>query len=394
MVETDCQDFYVSLHSDESHKVYPNNRSSVFENRLSREIFVPIDVYEVGLVELQFKQPEPPEPLESEAEQIQAVTINQPVFFPTQSETITLYSTSTSEITIVKPQGNLDFFQTFANEKFKELKFNLQIQEEIPEEGKSLSILKWEPVENSTLVIPDQIAAVLGFETSNFSAGEHKSTLNRNNSAFDELPDADILTFSSVVWIQTPVVISEPEKFNTESLILTVAAAVKAKKFKIGFIISKDSDILSIKIHQSDVRLQFSPTINKIFGLKDDHIFNQRVTDLLLPKFLVDLRTKNIIAPKTKPSHVIWEDRKQIYVQTNIVEEQRIGEKSLSVLRIVQMSESNSLLSVNFSPVIYLPLNTSYIRSIRVWLSDAKNQVVKETNYPTSVILHFRKRRI
>jgi len=128
--------------------------------------------------------------------------------------------------------------------------------------------------------------------------------------------------------------------------------------------------------------------VNKLLGLPENFIFSLPTTVLYLPSTLVKLNSANQ-ATKVSFQPVKWENSQDMLVNTNLIKEQRVGSKSAQVIRIVHNYSTNTTKTVYFNPVIYLPLRSTDINSVHVWLTDANN-ILNPSLFPTSLLTLFR----
>jgi hypothetical protein len=160
----------------------------------------------------------------------------------------------------------------------------------------------------------------------------------------------------------------------------------------VGLLLKKNSELLSVKIYQEDLKVQLSPAIHSIFGLKSNQVFTSPSTPVFLPSNLFHVSQGSKASSRASVS---WQPRNQMCIQTvPSICSQIKGSKSLPLLRAVHSNPTNTLVKEIFNPVIYMPLNKSVVDSIKIRITYEHNRDCKSITFPTSIALHFRRRQI
>jgi hypothetical protein len=140
---------------------------------------------------------------------------------------------------------------------------------------------------------------------------------------------------------------------------------------------------------QPDIQLQLST----LHGISEPYTFYKNSTTIYLPD---DLIRRLSYKPDPTPSSVVWKPRDQHYVLSDIVVPQLVGSASLPVLRVLRKTYTNEWEDLHFDSVFYFPLNREHISTIRISMLDEilYDAPVTESSYPTTVVLHFRRKQI
>jgi hypothetical protein len=162
--------------------------------------------------------------------------------------------------------------------------------------------------------------------------------------------------------------------------------------FRVGILQSKANDIITVKIYQTDIQIQFSDTFNTLLGIAPGFYFTQRSTPIFVPQELLD--RINGITPVIPPVPIVWNDRNQIFVCCNIIEPQLVGSKTIPLLRIIPVNETNTIVNIEFSPVLYLPLISEQLHTVKIDLTDEKGKHLDACGTPTTVVLSLRHNRL
>lgn len=95
-------------------------------------------------------------------------------------------------------------------------------------------------------------------------------------------------------------------------------------------------------------------------------------------------RTTNQVSPRKRPRP----DGNQIYLISDVIENQAVGNLCLPLLKLLYPTRSIN----NYSKPIYLPIKNYIHRTITISLLTESLENVPVSNHPTTVTLHFRRR--
>jgi hypothetical protein len=383
-------DFYVTLISSESSQYYPANNSCHFENHLSKAINLPDNIFEVGLVSLSYTHPELVVRQQDTGVK-EKITQEKNTFFKGEAQTLTIYEYSGAEIAVRKPQNRqMDYLQVLIENEVKGPKSSLQITELVISETESKSVLTWIDTEKErNLEISNEFARAFGFEILFFRPGRYTSSNYRDQLYYDSLPYQFRFSFNLSYWAKTPLVLNEPDLYTPASFVTRLADAFRSRKYKVGFILSKAKDTLTVRIYQPNLRFQLSNKINEILGIDRSFLFENEKTQLFLPKTFTNAKPEEVV-----PNNIVtWKPSNAIYVYSDIVNEQFIGSKALSVLRIIHgQGDPNSSVEHNFQSVFYFTPSRTHVRSISLSLRLEDGTYLNPTDNPTIAVLHFKKK--
>lgn len=382
-------DFYVSLFSDNSFEYFPNNNSSLFQNKLFTPITFSDGLFEIGLCQITYHEPSvkpitptPPSPVSPKKFDL---------FFPnTGDNVVTVYTYSEAEFHIKKiSSGDMSAFNVHMNNIFIEFKVPARFTEIYDGQDEPTMKLYWNDA-TRTFRIQQDIADALGFDQLDFTMGEYKAKRRRNPQPYLDLPNDHTFVFICWKWIPTTVNVVEPSKYEFEYLLHAIIDALDSHDHEIGLIQSKSGDILFVKLKDPRKQIKFSKKINSILGVDENYIFSQLSTTLYLPKETIAIgQPDDIIVPDQNPIT----NRNQIYVICNVIENQFVGSTSLPVLRILQRTnQTNVEISNIFTPVFYMTLKDSHVSYIQLSLINEKFELLEKTSFPTTAILHVRKK--
>jgi len=287
--------FHVYSQSNDCGTLYPENSSTNFCSDLSIPITLPECLYEVGLVEITYRL-EKTLPEEAVSTTVaKNSSVNTKKFFITPTESFTVFTANTVSLSVTKPAGdNLSILTSLIASEFQKQGYSLEITELFGEtQEQATTILRWaDTTNNRTLVLPAELSTFLGFSSTSFQPGVHKSQ-NPRKSEYDAFQDGKVFLFSMYYWEKKAGTVNEPEKYNTESLFLSLAAGLRQSKAKIGILHIIANHIAQVRIYEEGVQLKFSANLNKLLGLPDNFIFSLPKTTLHLPKKLVNLNSVN-----------------------------------------------------------------------------------------------------
>jgi hypothetical protein len=393
----DWNDHHVTIFANNSLSHFPSNTSSDFINHLSRPLDTPTSLYEVGLVGVSMRN-EASVVVDSTADTSNPNSNNQPTpqdkFFETEFETVTVLKYETVQLTIPKDSTvKLHIATSLMNNIFREKRLQLEIQEIFITESDIKTRIIWsDPIKQKTLHLPTELAAILGFDRDDFAPGTYISQYYRSEYNYNKLPDKHNFEFEFVNWQKYAVRFPEPPSFTIDSFCHTLANSFSEKGFKIGVIQSKIISYITIKIFDFELRLSFSPFVNKLLGIGEGYVFHRLSNTIYLPNELIQRLTKKPDPPPPVP--IEWKSLDVVYIQSDVVEPQLCGSKSLPILRILPKSQTSNWDIQTFEPVYYLPLSREHIKSIRVWLTDENLVPIQTSQYPTTVHLHFRRKQL
>jgi hypothetical protein len=381
---------YVAISSEESMKDCSENTSSDFRNYFPESLFLNRDLYEVGLSEIIYMEPNTKSIVSEDKplapDQIESKTPKK--FFGNidGDNLVTIWKYTEVYSEVVNNARSLNELQIILNEHFRQINLNIQFVEvRIRGKLEGKTLLKYEDKEQRPLSIDSQLAEAMGFTTTVFAPGNHTSANIQNYELYSKIAKTKKLAFRLFKWVTSQFPLVEPSEYTLDALLIFSPMAFLNNRLKVQF--EQEADILKINILQSGLRFKLPESVNSYLGLKPDFVFEKPQTLLILPNTIKNVQIE------TEPSVVQqFKKRNEILVLCDIVEPQIYGSQSLPILRSFQKTPgSNRVISKAFNPIYYIKPSRTDIRSIRIRLVNDDLTLLEKTDTPTKVILHFRK---
>jgi len=388
----ESSDFYVTLVSSSGLEYNPENTSTDFTNQLSRPICNGSHQfkYEVGLASLSFTPPKiSPTKLTEKVKE----PVEQKKFFPGASELIAVLKFEHTVVEFSKkedPVNPMTLLVSDITKHFTDKTTNLEINQ-LFEEGSAYTVIRLTSSEQIQLTLPLEISSAFGFEQQRFSVGVYKSKKFQNFEEFNKLPVGTKFGINvRKVDNQKEIKINEPSSYSFKQLVANIVEAFEKNEYPIGLVFSKQKQMLTVNIGDEDVNFKFSPVLNNILTLPEGYVFQDPKTQLLVSNQLLDT-DRSVSQPPVIPT--TWVDAEQTLVQTNIILDQLVGSSSLPILRCIDLPLIKTSHAVyDFPTVHYLPVSRPHVSNIQIKLSDIKGNILPGTSFPTTAVLHFRRR--
>jgi hypothetical protein len=168
---------------------------------------------------------------------------------------------------------------------------------------------------------------------------------------------------------------------------------VKPRWFKGTFQLRDDIVELALADSQS---ITLHPQLSAILGFKTNH-WVQGEHPLLLPPpkgWSTSSEVENLDIIKASYKGDIRVNMYNMFVYSNIVKETLVGDSFVPLLRTVPLdNEIGNYVHKSFETPHYIPLNTQFIPSIEIKLTDDTGECVRFDRGKVIVKLHFRKHR-
>jgi hypothetical protein len=187
----EVNDQFISVFSNDSLDLFPNNTSSCFTNQLAREIVASKYVHEIGLAQISLlvniPKPTVSSPPTVAVSDNVAVSDDQKRFFPSGSESLTVYQTRLVELTVVK---NKDWPIYIAvneiNRSLRNRNLDFVILTVQKDSKRASSIIKWkDDISQKTATLPQKLALALGFTKYHFEPGTYNSDQDQSVEIYD-----------------------------------------------------------------------------------------------------------------------------------------------------------------------------------------------------------------
>jgi len=238
-----------------------------------------------------------------------------------------------------------------------------------------------------TIVLPDLLARILGFESSSFRAGEHLAPKYQSNELFDQLDKNLTLVLTLYQLATTSILIDEPDSNDIISILEHCVEILLKYNFDVSIPVGPNNDVVYVDIGES-LQLRFPNVINQMLNLQDDYVFSGLRTEIKLPP-----PPKNEILETQKYGSI---RTNQIIVSSNIADPMLYASTCYPILRLFPREPNNadSVYHKIFDPVYYVGISKSDAQSIQVSLTDDKfNYLSTNKSSATTVVLHFRRKR-
>ena len=346
------------LNSNQSLKFFPDNSSDNFTNSLPSAISVDPELYEVGLSEI-FYTPN--------KQRIK--------FFENDNErqiSVTCFSESTNVETfnVKKEDNDLANWLLTANLELAENEANVEILEEILVDDTShVTLINNNPTK--LLTVPKSIAQVLGFFINNFEPGEHKATATVNPSLFPDIEeDEDILFELRPIPNEVNVLVDEPQNYKFEDVIKNINLSLLPSKVQLQI----RQDESAVTSETSKTRLKLSKRLASTLGLPTLFFTNNGV-----------YRQSTVVQWTPEPQ--------MLCIASDLIHPISYGSMTVNWMRILSQSrEYGRMQHVTLNPIIYHPLNKSFITSVNINITDEFLNQYHFGSQAVTVSLSFRRR--
>lgn len=385
------KEFFMTLVSNPTKESVVTNLSSSFTTQFLNPIELGQEAYEVGISELWYSD------TYKRTDNIPIVPIapgikpRQTFFSHTENDNIiTTYKRSESEWLIYKQNTkHVSTFISVINGFLQKEKAPVTVHNYSPGGTEHFTtVIENTDIRNRILEISPETARILGFEILIFPPGKYTSEKPQSEDEYNKLPADLPVKFKLWHWIKEPLIIAEPSHYDFNLLIDSIATSFETRGREVRIIPTRDNAILHIFIDEENFRFQLPKQINQLLELDESYEFSQAKQDIYLPLLL----PVSPLAP-VSPTPTILEvgSRHQVYVLTNIIENQYFGTTFLPILRVMSRKTiTNTEVYSKFSPVYYLPLNCSNLSQIQIQIVDESFVVLDHHTTPTTIVLHFR----
>jgi len=362
------QHFFVTLVSNP----IPNsgfNTSSSFTNCLCSPIPLGSETFEVGLSEIWFTDtfsiPDtpstPPVPTPSSPPK---------TFFGHEAndDRITVNTQLFSLFSVTRDQAtHVSSFITHINNQLRSKNAPIVIHNySTGQVQRYFTILDFTGEGERYLELSPKAAKILGFTKRYFQKGRHTSEETQSEVEFQTLKASEDLTFSVHHSEKKSIPIEDPTAYDFNSLIVSISESFENNNIAVRLVPTKNNESLHVFIDDSIVQFQLPSQINKLLKLERGYTFTQPRTDVYLP---TDLPHFKIATPIESPQPI--GRRNQLYIITNIIEEQSLGSDSLPLLRVISRPlAQNTERHIQFSPVYFLPLKCTELCYIKIQIVD------------------------
>jgi hypothetical protein len=268
-------------------------------------------------------------------------------------------------------------FLTQCNINFLEENFAVEVGMEMVEgvQHVLISINK----SNNYLILPENLALALGFNTPRLEEGENIAPNLFNQTLFNQVPDGDIL-FQLIQNMNTQSISFLPENStqpeNTSDIVAKFVQSLVTNTLASTIVVSINWVTKELKFSRGNENLnysvQFSSRVNNIFGLAPDFIFTSN-TVLTLPEWNIHDRRIDIFLDGLKPT----------VIDTHLVP--LLGS-------FYSNREYNKQQTKSFYPRYYIELDKTRFDYLKFHILNEFSNEVSFNSEPLRVKLHFRRK--
>jgi len=213
----------------------------------------------------------------------------------------------------------------------------------------------------------------------------------QSKQAFNSLREDVPVSFFLHHWIKEALPIIEPEYYDFNYLIDSIVESFESKNLSVRLVPTKRNEVLHVFIDDKNLRFRLPKKLDELMRLPDSFEFSLERQDIFLPSDLPSINDPPVPDPVPTPPNIEIGKRNQLYITTNIVENQHVSSNYIPLLRLVsRKNTTNEECYFKFWPVYFLPLKSSEISQIQIQLIDEDFKLLSESATPTTVILHFR----
>ena len=345
----------VYLNSKQSIEYFPDNTGGNFSNYLPTPISIEPESYEVALTEI-FYTPK---------KQVLRYFKNENDNYIKVHKDGRIYK----ELAVTKDSEDINDWLLSANIDLDTNQFEVEILEEVSAHGTHI-ILK-NKNENKILKMSLPLATALGFSTTIFEKGEHKSPNPVDAAKFESL-DAEI-KLSLETENDTKVVrVPEPSEYTFAALQEEISKALQAEST--GVTISVATSGTTISSIDDQVGIEFSARLAKTFGLP----------------FTVHTDNNEY----TQPSVISWEPLpSMLCVSSDITLPTCFGSKTTSWLRILQQStDYGRTQHTTFNSPSFHTVTKSFFQTIHIQITDEHDRQFDFGDEGVTLSLQFREK--
>lgn len=211
--------------------------------------------------------------------------------------------------------------------------------------------------------------------------GTYTSPNVQSDEVFEKIPMSTLIkiTFSKI--ITHKLFVKEPDEYSREILIENIALEFAAQNIKV-YLAMIDDNSLTVNIMEKNMTISMGSTINELLGLDSNFVFRDQKTDLNLPIWTSSTESNQSISSKSR-----------VLILSDVMESQIYGDSFKTILRILPNADAtiNTDRHLIFHPVFYFPVRSGQVKSIRITLATDRNEILKTLEFPTVVVLHFKK---
>jgi len=362
------ESFYMTLQSKHTPHYYPLNSGADYTVKLPKPFKFSPNSFEVGVSEFYFTLPEPPK--DENGNYIKG----KPSFFGKveNDNTIKVKGHSQSGFTMTKTSPEVIMFAKDLENELEWKNYGIRIVLDVVGTEQRIAIENY-GVEKVSLVIPEDLAEVFGFDKSTFPPGRHVSNRGVSQSGFAEFPydktfEISLFNRETVDTIK----VKEPKGYTIGYLMAEINSAVNPLGGEFDLEVSQ----LEFSSSNTGLMVKLSPEISQYLGITPDQWFHGD-----------DMKVS------ANPYLVLYSPFDFILITCSCAQDQVYGDAMRPILRILPVTDQyNKEVQYTFSPIQYVGVADSEVSQIRVQIIDDQLRPLPVAREPSTIVLHFRQR--
>lgn len=377
--------FLLVLHSAKSKKFFPHNTSSSFTNLLPSNFH--LDGYEIALLQLSYYDDLKP------VETYVPIPRTGLEFFTEEGQnSVTVHSIKGSLVNVTKSYNLYGEFVTGLNSSFKAagIDANVVVTYETGGIPKKVT-LTYQNSNAYDLRLSSKLAKLLGFSSSVFRIGEHKSDLEINHSDFTLLPLNEEFEIALQKWETDTITLDNVKDPTLEDIGWLLIAALAEAGHQISFVVNEDDGKLFIDTRNPNKYLTFSTFLREKMGIPDNIKVSGKTEINVSP---------NIIDPYSpfKQSYLRKEDEtgffssRKLLVLCSLLDQNYFEQETLPVLSVCNRTVGPQENIFSPSKPIYLPVGISDTATVNIRLVSDTLQEIPQRELPSVAVIHCKKR--
>ena len=242
----------------------------------------------------------------------------------------------------------------------------------------------------------DRLIKCLGFGSTKFHVGQHKSKAPFNEQEFQKLEPEEVFWFGMAVYTQSDIPMDEPQNLELDSVVKTLNNALASTRHDSSAIsFGYDDGYLEVMTMPENATVTLPSLLSDYFGI-DKTIKFTKGTRVPLVEELVEEEEQEEYElehkEKTEEKEKFLEmEMDEVQVMTNVVSNQQIGHRQQPVIRSIVLDDNKETVKQVFPSVLYLPVTGEDVQTIRLRLTDPiGRQFTCKKGTVTSAQLHFK----
>jgi hypothetical protein len=402
------QGIYATFISNKFLDIFPDNTSSSFKSLLPRPIKLDFDSpYYIGVCSISYADTyRPKAPKELQTTTPKAIPEGRTTFFGQSSGDNRMRVSELVEVVWNWPKSEEDFtefYTSFLNNANDKLGKGVVVVSEFPtvveNDGypKPITELRFTDEEAVwTISLSNELAAVLGFEQTEFKPGTFRS--NPFNASYYKTIGMNTIFRARVYkWIDHIIDVPEPLVYDFDDLCQEIAALVVLKGFDLTLSILSDdlvNDFVRVQFDYSEkhFKINFPPVFHNLLGLPLDYEFEGTKEYFIYGE--IDISNSTDPPPTNNEQIQVLNAATSdlIHIRCSVAESCIFGNTTIPIIRTFpRPAGTNTPNNVNFDSVYYHKLNCSDISLVQFDLLNSELAPIKPSTYPTLIICNIRK---